>query len=247
MQAKASMGECLQGAIKGFVHDADSHKSVIRGQMHHAFVSVRQDADRVRGYPVATESSPIGVWTGNAKHDHAIGCRTVDTALPSPVVGTGHFIRTYHGERGTFTIQLQTLLKPTDVPWLFTETGRWVITDADRDYEGLLGQGEESGVRDFSAQKLDAVLTGKVHFDATKASSRVTTTEAAAPTLTVTNGSGSGQHVAGTIVTVTADPPPLGKRFAGWTGDVQILANPSLSTTTATIPSVDVTLSATLR
>ena len=49
--------------------------------MHHAFLSVRQDADRVRGYPVATESSPIGVWTGNAKHDHPIGCRTVDTNL----------------------------------------------------------------------------------------------------------------------------------------------------------------------
>jgi hypothetical protein len=30
---------------------------------------------------VASESSPIGVWTGNAKHDHAIGCRTVDTNL----------------------------------------------------------------------------------------------------------------------------------------------------------------------
>jgi hypothetical protein len=42
---------------------------------------VRQDADRVRGYPVASESSPIGVWTGNAKHDHSIGRRTVDTNL----------------------------------------------------------------------------------------------------------------------------------------------------------------------
>ena len=30
---------------------------------------------------MATESSPIGVWTGNAKHHHAIGCRTVDTNL----------------------------------------------------------------------------------------------------------------------------------------------------------------------
>jgi hypothetical protein len=49
--------------------------------MHHAFLSVRQDADRVRGYRVANESSPIGVWTGNAKRDHAIGCRTVDTNL----------------------------------------------------------------------------------------------------------------------------------------------------------------------
>jgi hypothetical protein len=97
------------------------------------------------------------------------------------------------------------------VPWLFTETGRWVIIDADGAYEGLLGEGDESGVRDFSAQKLDAVLTGKIHFNATKASSQTTTTAAKVPSLTVNNGSGSGQHGAGAIVTVTADPPPPGK------------------------------------
>ena len=45
-----------------------------------------------------------------------------------------------------------------------------------------------------------------------------------------------GQHVAGALVTVRADPPPPGKEFAGWSGDTQILANPSEETTTATIP-----------
>jgi cytochrome c peroxidase len=69
-----------------------------------------------------------------------------------------------------------------------------------------------------------------------------TATAATAPTLTVDNGRRSGQ---GKVVTVTADPPPPGKKFAGWSGDIQILANPSLSTTTATIPSIDVTVSAT--
>ena len=54
-----------------------------------------------------------------------------------------------------------------------------------------------------------------------------------------------GQHVAGTLVTVRADPPPPGKEFAGWSGDIQILANPSEETTTATITSIDVTISAT--
>ena len=75
-----------------------------------------------------------------------------------------------------------------------------------------------------------------------------TRTEAPAPgthTLTVNNGRGSGSRVAGASVTVTADAPPAGQKFAGWTGDIQILANPFLSTTMATMPSIDVTVSAT--
>ena len=72
--------------------------------------------------------------------------------------------------------------------------------------------------------------------------------EAPAPgthTLTVNDGRGSGHHVAGASVTVTADAPPAGQRFAGWSGDIQILANPFLSTTMATMPSMDVTVNAT--
>ena len=73
-------------------------------------------------------------------------------------------------------------------------------------------------------------------------------TEALAPgthTLKVNKGRGSGRHVAGDMVTVTADAPPRGKKFAGWSGDIQVLANPSISPTTATMPSIDVTVSAT--
>jgi hypothetical protein len=73
-------------------------------------------------------------------------------------------------------------------------------------------------------------------------------TEAPAPgtrTLKVNNGRGSGRHAAGTMVKVTADAPPAGKKFAGWSGDIQILANPSEPTTTATMPSIEVTLAAT--
>ena len=47
------------------------------------------------------------------------------------------------------------------------------------------------------------------------------------PTLKVKNGRGSGPHAAGTMVRVTADAPPAGQNFAGWSGDIQILANPS--------------------
>lgn len=85
------------------------------------------------------------------------------SALPSPVVGTAHYIRTYHGSLGTLTLQLQTLLTSTDVPWLWEETGHWVIIDATGAYEGLHGAGEELGVRDFLVNTLDAVFTGNVH------------------------------------------------------------------------------------
>src|SRR5262245_49260402 len=68
---------------------------------------------------------------------------------------------------------------------------------------------------------------------------------ASAQTLTVNDGSGSGPHVAGEHVTVIADQPPPGQVFTGWIGDVEILANPALPTTTATMPSMDVTISAT--
>jgi hypothetical protein len=73
-------------------------------------------------------------------------------------------------------------------------------------------------------------------------------TEADAPathTLTVNKGGGSGRHVAGTSVKVTADMPPAGKQFERWSGDTEILANPFIPTTTATMPSIDVTITAT--
>jgi Divergent InlB B-repeat domain/FG-GAP repeat len=63
--------------------------------------------------------------------------------------------------------------------------------------------------------------------------------------LTVERGEPSGDYAPGTQVTVTADPAPAGQRFAGWTGDVVILANPLLSKTTATMPSMAVTITAT--
>ncbi len=47
------------------------------------------------------------------------------------------------------------------------------------------------------------------------------------------------------MVKVTADTPVPGKKFAGWSGDIQILANTSEPTTTATMPSIEVTITAT--
>ena len=61
--------------------------------------------------------------------------------------------------------------------------------------------------------------------------------------LTVNQGKSGGDYAAGTLVIVSADAPQAGAQFAGWTGDVAILANPFLPTTTATIPYMAVTIS----
>jgi hypothetical protein len=74
---------------------------------------------------------------------------------------------------------------------------------------------------------------------------QTTPTAATAPKLTVNNGRSSGQPVAGQVVTVTANPPPARQKFGGWSGDTEILANPSERTTKATMPSKDVMVSAT--
>lgn len=79
-------------------------------------------------------------------------------------------------------------------------------------------------------------------------SAQETTTASSDPTkfsLTVQKGNPSGNYAAGALVIVSADAPKAGAQFAGWTGDVEILANPSLPTTTATIPFMAVTITAT--
>jgi Divergent InlB B-repeat domain len=58
--------------------------------------------------------------------------------------------------------------------------------------------------------------------------------------LQVENGTGDGSYAPGTLVTVTADPAPEGQPFVGWTGDIAILSNPMIASTTAIIPSMDV-------
>jgi hypothetical protein len=63
--------------------------------------------------------------------------------------------------------------------------------------------------------------------------------------LTVENGKPSGSYETGTQIVVSADAPPNGAQFAGWTGDVAILANRFLPKTTVTIPYMAVTITAT--
>jgi Divergent InlB B-repeat domain len=63
--------------------------------------------------------------------------------------------------------------------------------------------------------------------------------------LDVVSGSGDGIYPTGKRVIVRADPPPAGQKFAGWTDDIAILSNPFLPTTTAIMPSMNVSISAT--
>jgi List-Bact-rpt repeat protein len=65
--------------------------------------------------------------------------------------------------------------------------------------------------------------------------------------LDVEGGWGDGTYPAGTMVTVNADLPPVGQQFSRWTGDIVILSNPFLATTTALIPSMNVGIAATYR
>ncbi len=75
--------------------------------------------------------------------------------------------------------------------------------------------------------------------------SRITFNGIATQTLTVTNGNGSGSYPPGTQVPVSANSPPSGQQFTGWTGDVSILANPAATATSAMIPSSNVSVKAT--
>jgi uncharacterized repeat protein (TIGR02543 family) len=62
-------------------------------------------------------------------------------------------------------------------------------------------------------------------------------------TLTVVSGSGSGNYAAGTVVTITADTPPSGDSFQGWTGAP--VADPSALSTTLTMLAANVSVAAT--
>ena len=61
--------------------------------------------------------------------------------------------------------------------------------------------------------------------------------------LTVINGTGSGEYDEGTSVLVKAVGLP-GQEFEHWTRDIQILSNPFIRTTSALIPIMDVTVEA---
>ena len=63
-------------------------------------------------------------------------------------------------------------------------------------------------------------------------------------TLTVYNGSGSGDYILGTEVKIEADAAPAGEKFEKWTGDVAFVTDPYDSITSVIIPMSDINLTA---
>jgi fibronectin type 3 domain-containing protein len=85
-------------------------------------------------------------------------------------------------------------------------------------------------------------------YTTTAAAQTITATYTSATTyaLTVSSGSGSGSYTAGTAVTITANTPPSGQVFAGWTGGTAAnFANAAASTTTYTTAAAAQTITAT--
>ncbi len=65
--------------------------------------------------------------------------------------------------------------------------------------------------------------------------------------LEVVRGSGDGDYESGSLVTVTADPPPAGLEFAAWTGDVAGLTDAQAAETMLRMPSHALAITATYR
>ena len=65
--------------------------------------------------------------------------------------------------------------------------------------------------------------------------------------LTVSNGTGDGSYTNGQQVTITANAPATGKTFDQWIGDTQVVANVTSATTTVTMPTNPITLTATYK
>jgi hypothetical protein len=61
--------------------------------------------------------------------------------------------------------------------------------------------------------------------------------------LTVVNGTGGGSYLPGSVVNISANPPPAGQMFASWVG--YPVANPAAAGTSLTMPANAVTVTAT--
>jgi len=66
-------------------------------------------------------------------------------------------------------------------------------------------------------------------------------------TLTVNNGTGSGNYAVGNVVNITAKSPAAGKVFDQWTGDVGFVYDFYASSTKVTIPESNINLTATYK
>jgi uncharacterized repeat protein (TIGR02543 family) len=65
--------------------------------------------------------------------------------------------------------------------------------------------------------------------------------------LSVIDGTGDGDYAPGTVVPIAASAPPADQVFDAWTGDTAFVADPSLPSTTVTMPEQAVSVTATYK
>ena len=104
--------------------------------------------------------------------------------------------------------------------------------------EFLVWEGDIAILDDFTSESTEATIPFQ---DVT-----ITATYWALPTfdVVVTGGTGDGSYNPGAQVNISANPAPAGQQFAGWTGNVTF-DNASSSTTSFTMPSTPVVVTAT--
>jgi len=64
-------------------------------------------------------------------------------------------------------------------------------------------------------------------------------------TLTVTNGTGSGEYDPAEVVAISANAPTSGKLFVRWIGDTSYVADAAAASTSLTMPAADISVTAT--
>ncbi len=69
---------------------------------------------------------------------------------------------TFHGAQGSITVLLQTLLTPTEIPWILHEDGEWVVASGTGAYASLRGRGSFTATLNFLTG-VTSVFTGEVH------------------------------------------------------------------------------------
>ena len=127
----------------------------------------------------------------------------------------------------------------------YDKTVIWTVSDNTSNGTTIL-DGLLTVAADETAKTL--TVTATANGDPTKsASAQVTVTEVPVEkfSLTVENGTGSGEYAAGAQVTVTANAAESGKHFKAWEAEGITLADSSQNPVTITMPSNHVTLTAT--
>ncbi len=204
----------------------------------------------------------LTVVNGNGSGDYKAGQKVIVTAMEPP---EGMFFNGWGGEVDFLEdAQLATTNcvmpgQDVTVEARFQEIPTYDLTVVNGSGSGVYEAGVEIAVAADPAPVgkafarwsgdtlyLAATRAPQTTFTMPEQASRIEAVYEALPTypLTVTNGSGSGEYLEGTIVAISADTPPEGAFFVNWTGDVAFLLNPGANTTQVTMPARAVAVTA---